>query len=201
MKSSIAAISVLVVQIASCALSPGFAQAPANAGAQAGSSSRDGSHDFDFELGRWHTQLKRLVAPLSGSDQWVEYEGTSLVRQLFDGPANLVELDVQGPAGRIRGVSLRLYDADARQWSLNYAGVASGAMAVPTIGEFRDGRGEFYDQETYRGRAILVRFVITPLSADSCRFEQAYSDDGGKSWETNWIAVDTRLASEPGRSD
>jgi hypothetical protein len=68
-----------------------------------------------------------------------------------------------------------------------------GELAPPTIGEFKNGRGEFYSQDTLGGRAILVRFVISDITANSCRFEQAFSDDGGKTWEVNWIAVDTRV--------
>ena len=153
----------------------------------------DGSRDFDFEIGTWKTRLKRLAKPLSGSTAWVEYEGTSVVRRLWDGAANLVELDVSGPAGRIEGVSLRLYSPGSRQWSLNFAGRRSGALSPPVIGEFRDGRGEFHGQDTLDGRKILVRFVISDVTADSCRFEQAFSDDGGRTWEVNWIAIDTRL--------
>ena len=159
---------------------------------------RDGSRDFDFEIGAWRTRLKRLARPLSGSAEWIDYEGTTVVRKLWDGAANLVELDVTGPSGRIEGVSLRLYNPGSRQWSLNFAGRRSGALSPPVIGEFRDGRGEFYGQETLDGRAILVRFVIEGITPDSCRFEQAFSDDGGRTWEVNWIAVDTR-APEPRR--
>lgn len=154
---------------------------------------RDGQHDFDFEIGTWKTHLRRLPRPLSGSTTWVEYEGTSVVRKVLNGRANLVELVADGPAGHFEGLSLRLYNPEAHQWSLNFANAASGTLSQPTIGEFRDGRGEFYDQEMLSGRAILVRFVITPMGSDSCRFEQAFSDDGGKTWEVNWIAVDTRV--------
>ena len=161
--------------------------------AVAQTSQRDGQHDFDFEIGTWKTHLRRLVRPLTGSTTWVEYEGTTVVRKVWNGRANLVELKVSGPAGSFEGLSLRLYNPQSRQWSLNFANINSGTLATPTIGEFKDGRGEFYNQETYNGRAILVRFVITKLSADTCRFEQAFSDDGGKTWEVNWIAVDTRI--------
>ena len=80
---------------------------------------RDGQHDFDFEIGTWKTHLKRLQHPLSGSNSWVEYEGTTVVRKVWDGRANLVELDVSGPAGRIEGLSLRLFNPVSGQWSLN----------------------------------------------------------------------------------
>lgn len=153
---------------------------------------RNGQHDFDFEIGTWATHLRRLRTPLSGSTEWVEYEGTTVVREVLDGRANLVELKVEGPAGRIEGLSLRLYNPEARQWTLNFANIADGLLTEPMVGEFRDGRGEFHAQDTFKGRAILVRFLITVLSPDSCRFEQAFSADGGKTWEVNWIATDTR---------
>jgi hypothetical protein len=158
---------------------------------------RDGQHDFDFEIGTWKTRLSRLQRPLTGSNTWVKYEGTTVVRKVWDGRANLVELVADGPAGHFEGLSLRLYNPDSRQWSLNFAGGNSGAMSPPVIGAFKDGRGEFYGQETLNGRAIFVRFVISDITPDSCRFEQAFSDDGGKSWEVNWVAIDTRVKDTP----
>jgi hypothetical protein len=154
---------------------------------------RDGQHDFDFEIGTWKTHLRRLLHPLTGSTTWVEYDGTTVVRKVWDGRANLVELVADGPAGRFEGLNLRLYNPESHQWSLNFANSRGGTIGVPTIGEFKNGRGEFYDQETLNGRAILVRFVVSDITADSCHFEQAFSDDGGKTWEVNWIANDTRV--------
>jgi hypothetical protein len=154
---------------------------------------RDGQHDFDFEFGTWKTHVSRLKQPLTGSKTWVEYVGTSVVRKIWEGRAHLVELEVEGPEGRIEGLSLRLYNPDAGQWSLNFSNSKLGTLSPPTIGEFKNRRGEFFNQETLNGRAILVRFVISAITADSIRFEQAFSDDGGKTWEVNWIAVDTRV--------
>ena len=159
---------------------------------------RDGQHDFDFEIGSWTTKLSRLVSPLSGSSEWVDYEGTTVVRPIWDGLANVVELDVTGSAGRIQALSLRLYDPAARRWSLHSASVRGG-MSPPPVGAFTDGRGEFRSEESLDGRAILVRFVISDITPDSCRFEQAFSVDGGEAWEVNWIATDTRVPSQPGR--
>ena len=155
-----------------------------------------GERDFDFEIGTWKTKLKRLVRPLTGSTSWVEYEGTTIVRKVWNGKANLVELEVTGSAGRIEALSLRLYNPESRQWSLNFSNSAGGTMNTPTIGEFRNGRGEFYNQETYNGRAIFVRFLINCSDKDTCHFEQAFSADGGKNWEINWIATDKRVANE-----
>ena len=154
---------------------------------------RDGSHDFDFEIGTWTTRLKRLAKPLSGSDEWIEYTGTTTVRKVWDGRANLVELVADGPDGHFEGLNLRLYDPRSGQWRLNFANRRAGVLTPPTIGGFRDGRGEFYDQEDFEGRAVFVRFLILPQGPDTIRFEQAFSEVGGKTRETNWIATDTRV--------
>jgi hypothetical protein len=130
---------------------------------------------------------------LTGSTTWVEYDGTTVVRKILDGRANLVELVVDGPAGHLEGLNLRLYNSESHQWSLTFSGIGSGVLGQPAIGEFKNGRGEFYDQEMFNGRAILVRFVISDITPTSCHFEQSFSDDGGKTWEVNWIAVDTRM--------
>jgi len=153
---------------------------------------RDGAHDFDFHVGTWKTHVKRRLRPLTGSSEWAEYDGTTVVRKVWNGKANLVELEADGPKGRLELLSLRLYDPESRQWSLNVASSRGGGLGTPTVGEFRNGRGEFYDQEPLGGRAVLVRFVISDITPDSCQFEQAFSPDGGKTWEVNWIATDTR---------
>jgi len=171
----------------------GFPQPTPGKGESNASQQRDGQHDFDFEFGTWKTHLRRLVHPLTGSTTWVEYDGTTIVRKVWDGRANLVELAVDGPAGHFEALSLRLYDPKSQQWSLNFSGLGSGSMSAPAIGRFRNGRGEFFNEETLNGRTILVRFVISDITSASCRFEQSFSDDGGKTWETNWIAVDTRV--------
>ena len=162
---------------------------------------RDGQHDFDFEIGVWKTHISRLQHPLTGSTTWVEYEGTSVVRKVWDGRANLVELKVDGPAGHIEGLSLRLYNPQSHQWSLNFANRNGGGLCPPTIGQFKNRRGEFFDQEPFNGRAILVRNVWSDITPNSCRFEQAFSDDGGKTWEVNWIATDTRVNDESSKAN
>jgi hypothetical protein len=189
--------------LAACALGlclplPGAAQQASTAASSSSAASgpaarRDGQHDFDFEIGVWKTHLKRLLHPLTGSSSWVELDGTSVVRKIWNGRANLVELETDAASGHLEVLSLRLYDPQARQWSLNTANANSGTLSVPTIGEFRDGRGEFFDQESFNGRTILVRNVWSDITADSCRFEQSFSEDGGRTWEVNWIAVDTRV--------
>jgi hypothetical protein len=152
-----------------------------------------GQHEFDFEFGTWRTHLKVLLHPLTGSTTWVESNGTSVVHRIWSGRANMVELEVDGPSGHMEALSLRLYDPKSHQWSLNFANSKTGTIGVPTIGEFRNDRGEFYDMEPINGKTVLVRNVWSDMTANSCHFEQAFSEDGGKTWEVNWVADDTRV--------
>jgi hypothetical protein len=160
---------------------------------------RDGQHDFDWEIGTWKIHIKRLQHPLAGSTTWSELDGTVVVRKIWDGRANLAEIVADGPGGHLEFLSLRLYNPTSHQWSLNFASGNGGSLSVPMVGEFRDGRGEFFDQEEFSGRTILVRFTFSAISANSGRSEQAFSDDGGKTWEVNWINTYTRVKSDADR--
>ena len=157
---------------------------------------RDGQHDFDFEIGTWKVHIRRLLHPLSGSANWIELDGTSVIRKVWNGRANLVELEADGPAGHLEGLSLRLYNPQSHQWSINWATSDGGTLGQPTIGEFKGGRGEFFDQEPFNGRAILVRLVFSDITQNSCHVEQAYSNDGGKTWEANFLETITRVKEE-----
>ena len=125
--------AVIICQTLSCGPSAKAADSPASVAQTF--SQRDGSHDFDFEIGAWKTHLRRLLHPLSGSTTWVDYDGTSIIRKVWNGHANLVELDVQGPKGHIEALSLRLYNPVAHQWSLNFSNSACGTLGTPTVGE------------------------------------------------------------------
>lgn len=153
---------------------------------------RDSQHDFDFEFGTWKAHLRRLLHPLSGSNIWVEMDGTSTVRKVWEGRANLGEIDVANSTAHIQGLSLRLYNPQSHQWSIYWANIKDGSLGTPMVGGFHDGRGEFFDQETFQGKAIFVRFIFSDITPDSFRLEQAFSADGGKNWEPNWIVSFTR---------
>ena len=159
---------------------------------------RDGQHDFDFELGSWKIHLKRLVHPLTGSKTWVEFDGTSVTRKVWNGRSQIEEFEVDSPSGHIEGLTLRLYNPQSRQWSLYWANSKAGTMGgPPNVGEFRDGRGEFLCQGTFEGRMILIRYVWSDITPKTAHFEQSFSDDGGKTWEVNWITDQTRVGDEP----
>ena len=155
----------------------------------------DGQHDFDFEFGTWHARLSRLLHPLSGSHEWTQYSGTSVVHPLWKGRANVGEFDVRGPAGHIRGMTLRLYHPQSGRWSIYWANAKDGVLTSPLVGAFKDGRGEFTDKETFDGRPILARFIFSKVTPHAFRLTQSYSADAGKTWEANWIADFTRQRS------
>jgi hypothetical protein len=159
----------------------------------------DGQHDFDFNIGTWKTHVSRLLRPLSGSNTWGEYDGIASVRNVMHGRANLLELDVDGAAGHIEGIGVRLYNPASGQWSLNWANGNDSVMTQPMIGEFKNGRGDFFDQEVFNGKSVLTRNGFSDITPNSSRFEQAFSADGGKTWETNWVMTFTRTADETGK--
>jgi hypothetical protein len=150
-------------------------------------------HEFDFEFGTWKTHVSMLKQPLTGSKTWAEYDGITIVHKVWNGQANLVDLDMKNASSHLKLASFRLFNPVTHQWSLYVANSHSGTLGVPSIGGFANGRGVFYDKETFDGKLVTVRFVITPRSADAIHFEQAFSADDGKTWETNWIADDTRV--------
>ena len=151
---------------------------------------RDGSHDFDWDYGVWKTHQRRRLNPLTGSNTWVEYHGTDVVQRIWDG-ANSGMIEADGPAGHLEILGLRLYNPDSHQWSVYF--ITPGSVSKPAVGEFINGRADFYDQEIYKGRYIFLRFSVSDITPKSCHFEQAFSDDGGKSWEVNFIVDETRL--------
>ena len=150
----------------------------------------DGSRDFDFLIGNWKAHVRRLPDRLVGSNVWVEYDGISNHKKLLDTNANFEEFEVDNPEKRlhIKGQTLRMYNPESHQWSIYLVDLDKGGLSLPpVVGEFNGNRGEFYDQEQYKGRAILVRYVWLNISPKSARMEQSFSADGGKTWETNWI--------------
>lgn len=167
---------------------------PPGAEAPKASSGRDGQHDFDFDFGTWNIRIRRLVHPLTGSSEWTEMEGTAVTNKIWNGRSNLATVEADGPSGHLELLALRLYDPRAQQWNISFATSDSNVLSVPVVGGFSDGRGEFYDSELFHGRNILVRLMIWQVSAKEVHSEQAFSADGGMTWETNWINTFTQVS-------
>ncbi|AUI64009.1 hypothetical protein [Amycolatopsis sp. BJA-103] len=160
----------------------------------ASSTGADGQRAFDWEIGTWRSTVRVLAEPLSETaDEWLHFAGTSTVRPLLDRRANVLEFEVSGVNGRIEALNLRLYEPQAKRWSLTFVNVRDGLPTPAVYGGFRDGVGEFLGDDQYGGRPVKVRFRVVRPSPDEARFEQAFSADGGTTWETNWVAVDHRI--------
>jgi hypothetical protein len=149
-------------------------------------------HDFDFNIGTWKTHIRRLVHPLTGSNDWVDLNGTVRVRKVWNGLAQLEEVEADGSTGHFEGLTLFLYNPQAHQWGQYFANSAVGVVNQPQIGQFKNGRGELFDQESFNGRTIFVRFVWSDITPNTHHVEQSFSDDGGKTWEPNFVATLTR---------
>lgn len=151
---------------------------------------RDGSHDFDFLIGDWTAHVRRLPDRLNNSSVWVEYDGISNHHKLLDSNANFEQFEVTSTDKKlhIKAQTLRLYNPETRQWSIYLVDLDNGTLDTPpVVGAFTGKRGEFFHQETLKGRTILVRYLWLNISPKSARMEQSFSPDGGKTWEVNWI--------------
>jgi len=192
---------VLAAAASLCRPLPVSAQAAAGSPAGASNSAtaasqRDGQHDFDPLIGNWKATLKRLVHPLSGDKTWVEFEGTQITKSIWGGRACMDEFSVHSAAANIDvdGLTVRLYNPASHQWSIYWANAKKGVFdQPPTVGKWENGRGEFYDSELFEGRSIIVRYVWSDVTPNSAHFEQSFSEDGGKTWEPNWISQITRM--------
>jgi hypothetical protein len=154
------------------------------------SGERDGQHDFDFLFGRWKVHLNRKAA---GTNRWTESDGYGIYRKVWGGRANLNEFFTENSNGHVEGLTLRTYNPETHRWSLYWANSRDGILSTPQVGRFIHGQGEFYEQDNSDGKGTLVRYVWSRITATSAHFEQAFSEDGGKSWDVNWISDMQRL--------
>ncbi len=155
---------------------------------------QDGRNDFDFLIGDWHVHSRRLRERLQGSDDWESFEGQFSAQKVLGGLGNMDEVTFERESGTFRGLTLRLFNPDAQEWSIYWASDANptGALDVPMVGKFTDGVGRFYAHETHAGQHVFSRFIWTVISPDACKWEQALSQDGGQTWETNWTMEFTK---------
>ena len=147
----------------------------------------DGRNDFDFLIGTWKVHHRMLTQRLKGSTDWVEFEGETIDRKIMNGLGNMDENIIHMKPETVHAISLRLFNPQSKEWSIHWSTDKMGALDIPMIGGFKGGLGEFYAQEVSDGKHVYSRFIWSKIMADSCQWEQALSDDGGKTWETNWI--------------
>ena len=148
---------------------------------------QDGRADFDFIIGRWNIHHRRLREWLKGSTSWEEFEGTAVDRKILGGLGSISEVTLQRASGSLEGMTVRIFDPKSEQWSIYWVDSVHGILTTPMIGGFTQGRGAFYAQEIFEGKHIFSRFLWSGITTTSCHWEQAFSEDGGSTWETNWM--------------
>ena len=152
-----------------------------------------GAGDFDFLIGNWSILHRRLRRRLAGDDRWIEFTGPASARKILDGLGNVDEARIDLPEGAYTGATLRLFDPRTGDWTIYWMDSRNPRLDPPMVGRFEDGRGLFFGDDTFEGRPIRVRFIWTPMTPTTCRWEQAFSVDEGHTWETNWIMTFTRV--------
>ena len=163
---------------------------PAAASPPAASAEHNGQNDFDFLFGRWKVHLKRKVP---GTDRWRDSDGYGNYRKIWGGRANINEFFSESPNEHLEGLTLRTYNPVTHLWSVYWANSRDGILSSAQVGKFDHGQGEFYAQDNSDGNGTLVRYVWSKITPASAHFEQAFSEDGGKSWEVNWISDMMRI--------
>ena len=147
----------------------------------------DGRNDFDFLLGAWKVHHRILKQRLKGCLDWQELEGDTVNRKILNGLGNIEETVIHMQTGPVQAIALRLFDPKSKEWSIYWSTDRTGILDVPVIGGFKDECGQFYSHEVFEGRHIYSRFIWSKITASSAQWEQAFSEDGGKTWETNWV--------------
>ena len=169
-------------------------QVAADAGTDGPVANHEGARDFDFLIGKWTVLHRRLKRRLVGDSEWIEFAGPASVRKILAGWGNIDECQIPLPSGAYTGATLRLFNPRTALWSIYWMDSRNPGLDPPMIGKFENGRGLFYGDDTFDGRPIRVRFIWTPLPDHRCRWEQAFSVDGGDTWETNWTMSFTPAA-------
>lgn len=147
----------------------------------------DGRNDFDFLIGTWKVHHRMLTQRLKGSTEWIEFEGETIDRKIMNGIGNMDENIIHMPNMEVHAISLRIFNPASKEWSIHWSTDKMGMLDIPMVGGFKDGRGEFYAQEINNGSRVYSRFIWSKTDTDSPQWEQALSEDGGRTWETNWI--------------
>jgi hypothetical protein len=189
----LAEAAMLLASPALTALPPADLAGAANQDKVRSTAMHSSLHDFDFFMGNWRVHHRRLKERLAGCHEWVEFEGTTTVQKILGGFGNMDDNVLDKPGGVYRAVSLRTFDPKASRWSIWwFDGRYPAHLDPPVVGGFENGVGSFYADDTFDGKPIRMRFIWSRTDTAAPRWEQAFSTDGGKSWETNWIMDFTR---------
>jgi hypothetical protein len=190
--------SALVVIPCSTVVVAQTSSGAAKAGPSTASVDHDGRHDFDSFAGTWKCHTKYRAHPLAESDTWIEYDGTEIFQKIWDG-AMLESSAVAGAKGPT-GLMLYTYNPQSRQWYVYFASSKDGKLGPPNVGEFRNGRGEFFAQDTLNGKLMLNRYIWSQTASNPPHYEESWSSDGGQTWELSRIVDLARAGADTGNA-
>jgi hypothetical protein len=154
---------------------------------------KDAAHDFDFWMGRWRIENKRLVKRLAGCTEWEEFQATCRAWPLPGGIGNSDEFTCEAWRPGFVGMAFRIFNPATRLWSIYWVDNNVGILQPPVVGRFENGVGIFEGPDEFGGKPITVRFTWSHITANGARWEQAFSVDEGKTWETNWVMMMSRM--------
>lgn len=144
--------------------------------------------DFDFIIGDWIVKHRRLKDILNGGEEWIEFNGLSSTVNTLGGFGNIEDVQLNFPGAPVRAKAIRSYNSETGEWSIWWLdGRSPSALDTPVVGKFSEGIGRFYADEVYNGTPIKVRFLWNSTNPSIPTWEQAFSKDNGKTWETNWL--------------
>jgi hypothetical protein len=156
----------------------------------------DGANDFDFLIGQWSVRHRRLKRRLAGATDWIASSGPASARKILGGLGNIDEYEINLPEGRYIGSTLRLFNPATGLWSLHWMDSRKAVLDPPMVGRFTNGRGLFFGDDVFDGKAVRVRFIWSDMTSTRCRWEQAFSADGGQTWEPNWTMTFSRAGAK-----
>lgn len=153
------------------------------------------STDFDFLYHDWHVHHRKLKTRLAGANDWFEFEGTSNTRPILGGKGNIEDNVIHDPtSGTYRATALRSFDVENHVWRIWWLDQRFPAsIGAPVVGGFQGEKGLFITNEEWQGRAIKLRFIWLKDADGGPCWKQAFSSDGGQTWETNWVMNFSKL--------
>jgi hypothetical protein len=150
--------------------------------------------DFDFEIGDWQVRHRRLNSRLTGCTEWTEFPGTSSTRKILGGFGNLEDNVLMFPEGEVRAAAFRSFNEATQEWAIWWLDRrAPHNLDIPVIGKFSGSVGTFVAHDTHEGKPIIIRFIWRANPGSNPVWEQAFSEDDGKTWETNWVMEFVRI--------
>lgn len=153
----------------------------------------DHRRDFEWLAGGWNVRHRRLETRLANDTRWEEFNGTCECWLTMNGHGTCDDNVLELPSGRYRAMGIRAFDPSTGKWAIWWLDERyPDRIEPPVYGSFANGVGRFEGDDVFNGQPIRVYFQWSEITATTARWEQAFSTDGGATWEVNWVMHFTR---------